>query len=313
MLVKPRFEPKKLELLRCLNARMNLPTKEANDLLSLEKGYEGEKKFDDWLENHSDDGLVLNDLLLESNNTLFQIDSLMITQKKIYLFEVKNYEGDFYVDDDRWHALSGIEIKSPLLQLKRSESLFRRLLQDWEVKMPLEAYLIFMNPQFHLYQAPLNLAAVFPPQLNRFMERLKKEQSKLKENHLSLAKQLLAAHLEDSPYTRFPHYHFSQLKKGILCSTCQSISIDLCERTLVCNECGHKENINTGVLRSVNEFHTLFPDRKITTTAIQEWCEILSKKVIHRVLSKHFKLLGHGKSAHYIQFEKDDENNPSCQ
>ncbi|WP_084043135.1 nuclease-related domain-containing protein [Bacillus sp. J37] len=35
------------------------------------------------------------------NNTLFQIDSLLIFLKTIYIYEVKNYQGNFYYDSDR--------------------------------------------------------------------------------------------------------------------------------------------------------------------------------------------------------------------
>ncbi|WP_264736692.1 nuclease-related domain-containing protein [Cytobacillus firmus] len=40
--------------------------------------------------------------MLDYSSTLFQIDSLLITVDCIYSFEVKNYEGDFYIEQDRW-------------------------------------------------------------------------------------------------------------------------------------------------------------------------------------------------------------------
>ena len=73
-------------------------SRENQNYINLEKGYEGERNFEVLLEHHLSEGLILNDLLLEKNNTLFQIDSLLISQNSIYLFEVKNYEGDFYIE-----------------------------------------------------------------------------------------------------------------------------------------------------------------------------------------------------------------------
>jgi hypothetical protein len=104
--MKHRYESLELKIMRSLNVRMKLETKEENYYLNLEKGYEGEQKFDKWTENFSDNCLVLNDLLLEYNNTIFQIDSLIIPSNTIYLFEVKNYEGDFFIEADRWYSLS---------------------------------------------------------------------------------------------------------------------------------------------------------------------------------------------------------------
>ena len=143
MLITPCCEPVEYKILQCIHPRMTLATKEKQNYLNLEKGWEGEQKFEVFLEHHLREGLILNDLLLEKNNTVFQIDSLVISSKKIYLFEVKNYEGNFYVENDNWFTIKNIEIKNPLDQLKRSESLLRRLLHDLKLNFPIESYVIF--------------------------------------------------------------------------------------------------------------------------------------------------------------------------
>ncbi|WP_238458072.1 nuclease-related domain-containing protein [Alkalihalobacterium alkalinitrilicum] len=129
------------------------------------------------------------------HNTFFQIDTLLITTEKIYLFEVKNYEGDFLIEDDKWYTLTKTEIKNPVLQVKRSEFLFQRLLQELGFNTfitSLETYLIFMNPHFQLYQAPLNMQIIFPTQLKRFLNNLnKKSTNQLTEKHSQLAEKLL--------------------------------------------------------------------------------------------------------------------------
>lgn len=296
MISKPRFESEELKLLRCLNTRKKLSIPESNYYLNLEKGFIGEQKFDLWLENLSNDWLILNDLLLESNNTVFQIDTLLISQETIYLFEVKNYEGDFYMEGDRWYTLSKAEIKNPLLQLKRSESLFRRLLQDLGYNTLIESYVIFINPDFHLYQAPLNYPIIFPTQLNRFFNKKNMTSFRLTDRHVKIADQLISMHLKESPYMRSHEYVYDELEKGISCGLCHSFI----EETLVCAKCGYKEDNTSAVLRSVEEFKLLFPDKPITVDGMQEWCKVISsKKVIRRILSSKFKLRGHGKSACY--------------
>lgn len=125
MIIKPRVEFLELQLLRSLNIRMNLTEKETNNYFNLEKGFIGEQKFDEWLETLPDNFLILNDLLLETNNTTFQIDSLVISPDAIYIFEVKNYEGDLIVENENWYTTSGTEIQNPILQLKRCETLLR--------------------------------------------------------------------------------------------------------------------------------------------------------------------------------------------
>ncbi|MBU8879992.1 NERD domain-containing protein [Bacillus sp. FJAT-29790] len=304
MVIKPRFEPVELKILRCLNTRMDLSVKEKQYYINLEKGYEGERIFDDLLKNLSNEWIILNDLLFESNHTIFQIDSLLISPKTIYLFEVKNYEGDFYINAEKWYTLSGNEIKNPLLQLTRSESLLRQLLQDLGLNFSIEAYIIFINPEFTLFQAPLNLPIIFPSQLNRFMKKLNMSSSKLNGKHAKLAEQLVSAHLDESPYSRLPAYDYDQLQKGMTCRLCNSFMTR--EKKLVCKECGCKENIESAVMRSVEQYKLLFPVRKITTNAIHEWCGVIeSKLTIRKILTKNYNLLGHGKFSYYVHSQEN--------
>ncbi|MBS4204428.1 nuclease-related domain-containing protein [Lederbergia citrea] len=301
MFIKSRCESAELKQLRYLHIRTNLSEKEKRHFSNLEKGYEGELKFDMLLDNLSGEWLILSDLLFEVGNTIFQIDSLLISQKGIFLIDVKNFEGDFYIEADRWYTASRNEIKDPLLQLRRSESLLRRLLQDHKLNLSIEAYLIFINPEFTLYQAPRDLPIIFPTQLNRFMKNLNKRSSKLNEKHSKFADLLVAKHMNESSFTQLPNYDYEQLRKGVICEGCQSFLISVEKYKLACNSCGYKEEIKSAILRSIEELTLLFPDRKITTNAVHEWCEaIVSKKTIERILTKNYKRLGYGWSSYYV-------------
>ncbi|HHY73657.1 MAG TPA: NERD domain-containing protein [Bacillus bacterium] len=314
MILKPRFESTELQLLRFLHSRAKLSDKDANQYFRLEKGYEGETKFDEWLKDLSDDWIVLNDLLFEINNTVFQIDSTLLSNEGTYLFEVKNYDDDYYIENEQWYSKSGKEITNPLHQLDRSETQFRRLLQELGYnpsKMQIKSYVVFVNHNFYLYQAPLNLPIIFPTQINRFMDKLNmKPTSKPRDSLTKLANQLLSKQLKESPYIRLLDYKYEQLRKGIICGSCQSIFSDsqTLSRLIVCSKCGCMENIDAAVLRSVEEYKLLFPERKITTNSIQEWCKIIkSKKTIRRILSTNFIPQGHGNATYYIH----SKNSPS--
>ncbi|PTY78257.1 hypothetical protein B5V89_11110 [Heyndrickxia sporothermodurans] len=303
MIKKPRIESVELRRFRSMDIRTNLSVKEKSYYLNLEKGFQGEKIFDEWMESLTIDCLILNDLLFEHSNTFFQVDSLIMLQDIIHFFEIKYFEGDYIIKNDEWHFLSGKEkeIKNPLLQLKRSASLLRRVLQDLGCHLPVEEHLIFVKPDFYLYQAPINLPIIFPSQIERFIDSMNKKSSNLTSYHSKLANQLLSLHVDESPFIRVPKYSFDQLKKGITCDKCKGF-IDHYEKYfIVCPKCGHKENITSAVLRSIEEYCLLFPNKKLTTNSIQEWCKITSHKTIQRVLSTHFKQLGHGKSTYYIR------------
>ena len=96
LLLKTRTEPTELVLLRLLNQRSQLSKDDQQNYFKLKKGYEGELMFDSLIEKLEIECLILNDLLLKVNNKTFQIDSLLIRNNQIQIFEVKNYTGDFY-------------------------------------------------------------------------------------------------------------------------------------------------------------------------------------------------------------------------
>jgi len=301
LIVKPRCISDELKLMRILNARMELEEKDKQNYLNLEKGLEGELKFDALMENLTHERLILNDLLLERNTTKFQIDSLHIAQGTVYHFEVKNYEGDYYIEKDRFYRYSGKEILNPLHQVERSHILLQQLLQNLGNPFQLESYLIFINPSFTLYNAPKDPSIIFPTQLERFLWKMNRiPSSNLSTRHTKLAEQLLGLHQVDDGYNRrVPGYRYENLKKGSTCSSCTSFNLLVGKHKLVCNDCGMQEDINKAVIRIILEYNLLFPNIKISTKSISEWCIEIPQKTIRRVLAKNFKQVGNNRWIYY--------------
>jgi Nuclease-related domain len=299
---KTRMKSKELMTLISLNARMELSIKDKQHYANLEKGYQGEVVFDQLTSKLENDLYILNDLCLEHNKSFFQIDTLIISQQTIYPYEVKNFEGDYrYELGNFYPKLSKDEIKNPLDQLKRSKALFRPLLKNLGFQFPIEGSLTFVNPNFTLYQAPLNEPIIHPTQLNCLMKKLNEIPSKLTNRHKMLADQLISMHQTDSPYTRLPFYTYNRLQKGIICAVCHSLNCSMDRRDkIVCRTCGHQETIESAVLRSVEEIVLLFPDMQITTNLVYEWCRVIeSKKQIGRILKQNYSLIGYGQWAYY--------------
>lgn len=112
---KPLVSPE-LQILLYLDARMDLLPRDKKNLNNLEKGFEGELKFFHLLEKKLTSKCIrLYDLLLESNQTEFQIDNLLISQNTIHINEVKYYQGDFFIRDDKWYVVNTKqEIRNPM-------------------------------------------------------------------------------------------------------------------------------------------------------------------------------------------------------
>jgi hypothetical protein len=294
LLLKERTESHELLTLRYLNTRMALTEKEKFYYLNLEKGFEGEKQFDQLAECLQEERYILNDLLLEVNNSYFQIDTTIISQEAIYLLDIKNFEGDYYLKADKFYSVkSGRECKNPIDQLKRSGTLFRQLLQKLKLNYLVDAKVIFINPEFTLYQTPLDLPIIFPTQVHRFLRELNKIPSKLNDGHKKLAQSLLSLHQTKNPFTVLPTFHYDKVRKGLICVICNSFSVFVQRKKCICKDCGHEELVAAAVIRSASEFKHLFPTQKITTNGIYEWCQIVeSKKRISYILGKNYKIVG---------------------
>jgi hypothetical protein len=296
---KPRKESYEIRILRHLNNRMALTEKEKQYFSNLVKGYEGEVLFDSYTEKLSCECYILNDLLLKVNNTLFQIDTLIIFQGLIYLFDVKNHEGE-YIYDNGLYKRPKNEVLDPLLQLERSKSLLRQLLYKLGYHFPLEASVVFINPQFILYQAPPDKPFIFSSQVSTLLQKLNTAPSRLNHKHKLLADKLISLHNKDYPFRQLPSYEYNKLRKGITCLKCQSFSVYVKGENCVCKECGTQEPVAAAVIRSTDEFKLLFPNEKITTNVIYEWCKVVkTKKRIRGILAESFTMAGAHRWAHY--------------
>ncbi|MDR7078978.1 hypothetical protein J2Y03_004035 [Neobacillus niacini] len=297
---KARSESLVLKTLRILSKRMKLTADEQRYYLNQEKGYEGEVQFDLLTEKLQHSCHILNDLQLESNKSSFQLDSSLIFQETYNLFEVKNFEGEYIYDTEYLKTLGGWDTQNPLDQLKRSKLLLSQLLQSLGSKLTVEAYVIFINPQFTLYQTPPDLPFILPTQLHRFMKKLDQKSSQLNQSHKNLADKLISLHQLEPPKIQLPTYKYETVKKGMTCSKCDSFSVTISGKKLICNKCGVEELITVAVMRNVEEFRILFPEFKITTNIIHEWCGVVdSRKRVSRILGKNLKINGLGQWAFY--------------
>ncbi|MBM7679822.1 nuclease-related domain-containing protein [Gracilibacillus alcaliphilus] len=290
-----------LRIYEALEGRYPFSSDEKLSLANLQQGYHGERQLEQLLHAELvDSHLVISDLRLQVGTTTFQIDSLICTKDKLYLLEVKHYAGDYKCEEMRWYKLPNKEITNPVLQLQRSESLLRRWLHDNRLNLQLESYLVFTNCAFFLYQAPLTKQIVLPTQLRRFIQLMNQQSATdIKQRHQM---QLLLNHdLGAYPHPSVPSYAYDQLKKGVRCVSCRSLSMDSTGQTLKCLKCMEQENIQDGVMRNIAELQLLLPQQKLTSQLVYDWCDrIYSIKSIKRLLDKHFTAVGQHSWVHYI-------------
>ncbi|WP_226677351.1 nuclease-related domain-containing protein [Mesobacillus jeotgali] len=213
---------------------------------------------------------------------------------------MKNFEGEYYFDGDTFRKINGTEVKNPLLQLERNLSLLRQFFNYFGFNTSIEPYLVFVNPDFTLYNAPLNKRIILPTNLNRFIHQLNNNKSTLNDQHSRLSEKLLSSHLTKSPFTKIPKYEYSQLRKGVFCHSCGKAMEEYSGRVFMCNNCSVKENTKSALIRSVKEFNLLNPLEKMSTNIVYEWCGgVFPKKTIRQVIKENFITSGYGQWSYY--------------
>jgi hypothetical protein len=300
--LKPLQESKKLRIFHSLDVRDELNSEQKLYYHNLKAGYEGELYFKSLTDQLQCDCYVINDLRLEVGNTSFQIDSFILFQNIISMDEVKNFYGDYYYEGRKFYDSSGKERNDPLAQLTRCESSLRQYLLKLGCKMSVEANVVHVNPQFTLYQAPRDKPIILPTQIPRYLQRLNNTPSRLNSYHKKLAEKLISLNVEENPYDdkKMPLYKFASMRKGLSCGKCRLLSVSIDGQQCVCGVCGHEEKVEMAVLRGVTELQLLFPDVKITTNLVYEWCGgRVSKTKIFRILKKYFTVKGYGQWSFY--------------
>lgn len=108
-----------------------------------------------------------------------------------------------------------------------------------------------------------------------------------------MADKLMSLHITNSDYMKVPSYSYEALRKGITCLKCNSFSIYIKGEKCICEQCEYKEIISAAIMRAVREFQLLFPEKKVTTADIYDWCQMVkAKKTIRKVLMKNFEAVG---------------------
>lgn len=173
-------------------------------------------------------------------------------------------------------------------------------MHSFGIKIPIRAYLIFINPEFTLYQAPLDRRIILPTNLNRLIQQFNNQKSTLNTQHARLSEKLLSAHLMKSPFSKVPEYDYYELRRGAFCDSCGTVMKEYRPIIVTCQKCGKHENAKDALLQNIEEYRILHPTKKISTNTIYEWCGgVFPKKTISLLLKENFIVAGYGQWSYY--------------
>lgn len=292
------FTPSPLEFLTEMNDRDVLDNDQKQELYRLERGVAGEQIVRDYLEEFGqEDWVVLTNLWLYEYG-LFEIDCLLLTDTDIYLFEIKNYNGDFKYINSQCYFSEDVISHNPISQTQRCKVNLQNILAAAGIRLNVNAVLIFTGEHADIdiqdYIEDLDVLTI-----NQFRkliyaiadtEREKLNSGQRKLNHRRIL-QIIQRGKRKSPYQPKPLTVLEQakLRKGIKCAKCGRFDLDTARAYLICS-CGLHEPREMAIVRTICEYGLINFDKDLIPSEV---CAFfgggISVKTIKRYLEKYFK------------------------
>lgn len=300
--IKEREKSSLLRGMEALHNRVELAPKDNSYYNSLVSGYEGEQFFD-WkiMRAIDNEAVYISDLLLNINGKSTQIDAVLIIENCLYVFEVKNYTGEYMFNENVMKNLNGYVIGNPLDQLNRSLTILTQLLKQWNIQIPIDGRVVCVNPGFTLFTKTPPEHIILPTQLDSFLKKLNHQIKPLSSSNRILGKRLSEMNKQEVPFQKqLPPYEYEQLRKGVKCPQCNNFNVALTQRSCSCLTCQKQTAIQSCILYAIDEYKLLFPQKKLTTQNLFNWMGgEVSKYKIGNTLGNHYKKIGTSKARYY--------------
>lgn len=300
MAYKERSKAKTQLIYEALERRKVLTKASLDYLWAMRKGYEGECEFDGYTEKLTCDCLILNDLSLRKWRMKFQLDTTIITGEAVHIFEVKNYEGEYYWGREKLIKITGFKVENPNLKLESKKVKMEIFLERLGFRKEVRVHVVYINSHFHLRGVPEQEKLLFRSQIKRHMEDIDRIQTPLSPSDRKLAQMLKEEHHPDFVDDELPEYNFARLRKGVPCPVCGSLNTVIAAKTLRCAGCKGKAPAQVAIKRSIEEFQLLFPEERVTTRRMEDWCAVTDAKRIYRVLQKSWTPVRTGRHRYYV-------------
>ncbi|KIL49256.1 nuclease-related domain-containing protein [Jeotgalibacillus soli] len=312
MIKKARTEPILNQQLDALIRRLKPGHPAKNqieaDLAKSLAGYRGEQAVDYYLPQN-DDYWILHDLRLQGNEEhFFQIDTFLVSEHFIILFEIKNIAGTLLFDSNYHQLIRTLDNKEegfpdPITQVERQQRHFR----DWMLKkrlpkVPIFSYVVISRPSSIIKSTHSSIkkilhAATIPTKI----EQLEQQNSTCyftKKDMRKLFNLLIKNHI---PPTRdvLSYYQLQpdDLQTGIECPSCHSFKMVRERRNWECANC---QNRSVNAHKKALKDYFLLIGSTMTNRECRRFLQLSSSSIASKLLrSFDFPISGAIKNRSY--------------
>lgn len=259
-------------------------------------GYDGEKNVDYKLSTYPQkDFFVFQGIRLKNSPFAFQIDTLILTAKVIYILEIKNQKGTFAYDSEQRQLTQVVDgevksFKDPILQAEAQKEHLRGWLARHGIfNIPIETLVVIAYPSTiiqnvredpDVYKKIIHNESLHE-NLNRLhsrhtkdilsKSRLKKLCQALLDENTPLRTDILTQHNIDAQH----------LIKGVPCETCRHYPMERIYKKWKCTRCSA---VSTNAHERVILDHFILHGTAITNKKCRELLQINSRKTAYLIL-----------------------------
>ncbi|WP_088006424.1 NERD domain-containing protein [Indiicoccus explosivorum] len=264
----------------------------AEKLGKAEAGIRGE----DWLVNKLEEVEplaefeVMAGVSLTVDETPFQMDCLVLAANCALLLESKNIRGRLSFDEKTGEFTreeDGIVtvMPNPVWQLKKNLRLLNEWLARHQFAVPIAGAVVMTSPKALLLNVPHNCRVIKLQQVpDTVLELLKAAPVKSAEGNpdrLSIAlKAANQSFIHNRLCERFS-IPFSDLRRGVYCPSCRTLSVKRDRRSWRCAKCGHAD---ARLHEDAVHEYVSFTDEPLTNRRLREFWGLESRDVAYRVL-----------------------------
>ncbi|HLQ41202.1 MAG TPA: nuclease-related domain-containing protein [Tetragenococcus sp.] len=283
-----RRKSKKHQLLQTIQSRCELAQIERQELDRLEKGFQGELRMDQMVNEFlTGEIVVIDDLTLKYKGSLVQIDKIIIAGNTLYLIDMKNYRGNYILQNNNWYCGDKLLTANILEQLRRAVRLLIQLLQENQLYLKVVGVLAFVGLDGTVVvKDSVSEIILQYGDISRWLYRLNQEQTYLKYPNC----EMIIRNYQVDPYSCEYRVEMADLTKGICCPKCHEIGMKEHWYKLSCS-CGYTQAKLVGYLRTISEYGVIFADKDLSRKDLRLFFgEGVNDDYLRRVLIKYFEL-----------------------
>ncbi len=251
MIIEMETVPLKLIGLSALERRLIESSSRAdfirNELRIVQAGVNGESKLKRVFEKYvfPFEHYIFHGLQLTSTGR-FQIDTLFVSKKGIFVIEMKNIAGKIYFPPDRNQLVRTLEngqidaFECPTIQVERNCMLLKDWFQARRLEVPITGLSVFAEVKQQFENIRPNMKLLFPMEIPSYFRKVEYEEDKM--NAVTLKKivsKLKAGHINYNPFPLCKTYSIPEreIKKGIICEECECVGMLRAAGKWVCPYC----------------------------------------------------------------------------